>query len=142
MICGLESLEERRCEVLGGWNPALEPRHVGVEVVVIDVLDDFGLDDVGELLEIDDVADALVHVARDDHLELVAMAVKIDALAVQGTVLFRRELRIAQLVRGIERFTPADAKGGTSGAHRASSVAGRSRRVWLTAGVRPVDIGA
>jgi hypothetical protein len=41
---------------LDGGNPALEPGNVRVEVVVVDVLDDLGLDEIGELLEVDHVA--------------------------------------------------------------------------------------
>src|SRR5690348_848676 len=104
----LEPLPDGLGQVLRGRDEPLQPRDVGVQVAVIHVPDDLPADDVRQQLQVQDVAAGLVDLAGYDHLQDIVVAMQVRAFSEQPPVLLIGQVRIAQLVRGTERFTAAD----------------------------------
>ena len=93
-----DALEEEPCQVLGSRIDAFKPRDVDVEVVVVDIVNHGLMDDRLEVLHVDQVSALGVHVAPDRELDhvVVAVAVRVVALAVDAPVLLGREGVVAQ----------------------------------------------
>src|SRR5437879_3502902 len=98
---GLEPLPHRNGNVFGGWNLSEEFRDLLVEEAVIHAVKHFARHDFFELLQVDDKAGARVHRAFYCDLKRVVMAVpiRIVALAKDAAVLFRRQCRIVVIMR-------------------------------------------
>src|SRR3981081_4376924 len=110
-----DPLPEGQGQVLGGRDTSLQPRHIGIQVAVVDVLDDPPADDIRKLLQVHDVAGRLLDLAGHHNLEDVVVPVQIRALPEDTLILVSGHGRVAQLVGGIERFAATPQHGRRAG---------------------------
>src|SRR6516162_387780 len=106
-----EPLPECLGQVFCGRDAPLQPWNVGVQVAVIHVADDLRADDVGQRFQVKDVTSGLMDLAGHNYLKDVVVPVQIRALPEQAPVLLVGQIRVVELVRGIEGFTAADQDG-------------------------------
>src|SRR5256885_2442611 len=104
----------------------MQPDDVGVEVAVVDVLNDLRGHQVRQALQVHHIAGARIDRATDDHLDDVIVSVEVDAFAVETAVFILAQARILQLVGGIESLATADAHIG-GGSHAGRNVLRRSK---------------
>src|SRR2546429_5980893 len=109
---GMQALPERQRQVFRRRDPVAEPRDIGIQVSMIDVLDDLVNHQVLQALQVHQIASGGADRSPDDHLENVIVAVQVHALAIKTHVLALGEPRVRELVGGVEALPPADPQPG------------------------------
>ena len=99
------AFEEDTSEVLGGRDDPGEPRHLDVEVAVIDEIDNRPVEDLFEVFHIDEVAALRVRIPLHNRFDdvVVAVTVWVVALAEDAPVPVIRLRRVVQAVGCFEK---------------------------------------
>src|SRR6202035_1656630 len=108
-----QPIPKRNREIFRGRNPVAQPGDVGIEVAMIDLLDDLAGHQIGQLFQVHHVSSRRIDLTRNDDFDHIVVTMQVHALPVQSTVFIIRTSRIAQLMRGVEALPTADTQIGS-----------------------------
>jgi hypothetical protein len=82
-----EPFPEGHGKVLGRRDAPCQPRHIGIQVAVIHVLDDLPADDVRKPFQVKDITAGIINLAGHDDFQDVVVAMQVRAFTEQAPVL-------------------------------------------------------